>query len=353
VQMSFAYYADASDLNLIDGFDIINGREASTSGALARHIPTEYYYFIYMAGSRIISRLQHIFYIHKMDSPYQALTSEGAVLSDDIKTEKIVALLHNSKKPLFLEAHFMNTHGPTCYPAKRAFSASKNINTQEDWDSDFYDDCISEFDNSIGKIVRALESESLINDTVVIIGSDHGQRHTINRRIPLLFHFPFGRHAGTIKPNVQNLDIDPTIIDYLGLLKPEWMKGSSLIASPLPQRAILSVKPDACEILANGRWEVSGRTIPPFYQFGRIDVMTCDRWYELNLRKRAWSSGNVAGSTNRCSENDRISESDVDRLIISHLKQNGFDTSSLPERHMNSAESVAAKGSRTVAKPAS
>ena len=90
-------------------------------------------------------------------------------------------------------------------------------------------------DKWIGKVLDTLESEGLMDETLIIVTSDHGQPmgygehgHGIMRKcrpwpyeelvhVPLLIHMPGTKPGQRIKGFVQNADIMPTILDAIGL----------------------------------------------------------------------------------------------------------------------------------------
>lgn len=91
-------------------------------------------------------------------------------------------------------------------------------------------------DKWVGKLLDTLESEGLMDETLIIVTSDHGQPmgsgehgHGIMRKcrpwpyeelvhIPLIIHMPGVEPNQRIKAFVQNADIMPTILDAIGLL---------------------------------------------------------------------------------------------------------------------------------------
>ena len=101
--------------------------------------------------------------------------------------------------------------------------------------TDFYDDSILTFDHYLGEVLNALEQTGKINNTILVIYSDHPMRYNARHRVPLVIHFPNDEFAGRIETNVQNLDIAPTILDYLGVNQPTWMVGKSLLGDDLPE----------------------------------------------------------------------------------------------------------------------
>ncbi len=105
---------------------------------------------------------------------------------------------------------------------------------------DLYDGCTRQFDDNVGKILDALKSKGLSENTIVLITSDHGDNlyeegvtlgHglTFNgglqaNHVPLVFHLP-GAAAAKIPEGVRTIDIIPTIADLLAVEKPTSWEG--------------------------------------------------------------------------------------------------------------------------------
>lgn len=79
-------------------------------------------------------------------------------------------------------------------------------------------------------MINELIEEGSYDNTILVIGSDHGQRFTTNKKIPLIIHFSNNEFSGVVFSNVQNIDIAPTILDYLHIHRPPWMSGESLLS---------------------------------------------------------------------------------------------------------------------------
>jgi len=96
-----------------------------------------------------------------------------------------------------------------------------------------YDGSLAFADHEVGRIVRALEAEGLLERTVVIVAADHGEEllehgwigHNVHLfepsvRIPLIVRFP--QAAGVAPRRVAGLsdllDVAPTIADVFGVL---------------------------------------------------------------------------------------------------------------------------------------
>jgi len=101
-----------------------------------------------------------------------------------------------------------------------------------------YDGCTRQFDDCVAKILAALDRNSLADNTIVIITSDHGDDHyepgvtlghglTFNgglqaNHVPMIVHVP-GAAPKTIPETVRLIDVVPTLADFAGLEKsPTW-----------------------------------------------------------------------------------------------------------------------------------
>jgi len=336
VQMSVPHYGDAYTLNLLNGFDEANGREMIVSTMLTKisqYMPTDFAYFIYEMGNRISDRIRHIFYIKVMSNPVDLEMSSPDDVYDQVKIDNAIKIIRKSNKPFFIHIHIMGTHGDLFFPQVQIFSKDQDVNTQSSWNVDFYDDCILRFDRQVGEIIDALEKKQILNDTILIISSDHGQQFVTTKRIPLIIHFPSGQYAGRIKNNAQVIDIAPTLLDYMGMDIPEWMQGQSLLNENLPQRPIFSVKSNQA-----GKDEFGDLTveeIPYFKQFGIISLAYCQKYYLIDLLTFKWYSGDFEGYIAPCQETELITEAEAFRLLRNHLKENGLDVSLLDEQYDN------------------
>jgi predicted AlkP superfamily pyrophosphatase or phosphodiesterase len=224
----------------------------------------------------------------------------------------------------------MGTHGPLFSPEKQNFSTGKT--QDENWMEDFYDDSILTFDNYIGEIIKALEQSDKFDNTILIVYSDHPMVYDIRLRVPLLIHFPNNQHAGQITTNTQNLDIAPTILDYMGIQQPQWMEGRSLLKDESTEKRLIfnSGTSYLYDIGQGKNLIASARVKPPFFQFTLFNVIDCQKWYRLDLIAMTWDSGIVPGHTNPCAEDDLLSMDQIKDAFAEYLSSHGFDTSSLP-----------------------
>jgi hypothetical protein len=175
------------------------------------------------------------------------------------------------------------------------------------WDAtDVYDDTVLDFDAYVAAIVEALTREGLMDDTVLVILSDHGKRWR-DSRLPLMFRFPGGEHRGTIKANTQLLDVGPTLLDYLGVPIPAWMQGGSLLAGDVdPLRPIFSMRVK----LRNKVWSLTS-----------VAVTFCDRIYRLDVRTGRMTHKEIRGHTTSCDAAQTPTAAHAKQLLTEKLQR--------------------------------
>jgi hypothetical protein len=334
VEFGAPYYIDSFTYNLQNGFDIANGRTLSTgklASTGARIGFENEAYFLARLTWRISDRILHIFFIRQMENPYAIVTQPVPNFDDQTKIDQALALFDQPDAPIFVHIHLLGTHGGYYSPAKRVFSA--NEPQISEWMTDFYDDTLLGFDGYVGEVIDRLKADGQFDNTILIIYTDHNKEFKVDGRIPLIIHFPGGEQAGEITKNVQNLDITPTILDYLGISIPRWMGGESLLnGGPFDQRLIFStgtrkIKPNEEDI----SFLDPALSKPPFYQFSFINVVDCQMTYSLDLTSFTWSTELVRGYVDPCKPQELLSMDQIKQAVYQRLSQDGFDISSLPK----------------------
>lgn len=329
VQLSNATYADAYKTNFQSAFNEANGRSESdqpVSNALNKIYPGVSAVFQKEVVERISSRVQHIFFIREMNNPYKEVTEAPQKFDDLEKITQVKSLLVSRQEPVFIHLHWMGTHGPKYFPAEQVFSTGLDLNNQKQNKQLFYYDAVLEFDRTIADLYQFLKDENLLDHTLVIITSDHSQKWT-NSRLPLLMHFPGGEYEQSITANTENIDVAPTVLDYVGILQPTWMTGQSLISGNYSEHPIFTARiPKSSKDPLTGKVSYP-ESVPPFFQFGRISVVVCNQWVELDLTKKTMSSGKIVGYTRECV--DEFNKRQALGLIIGHLEKYGFETTEL------------------------
>ena len=328
--ISLRYYADTYDLNMRHSFDWANDRE------LKGFLLPEWFtgligqgsaYFLTQIRERIQSRLLHVFGVERMSDAFdQVLQAPYQPRGDNGRIVQLRRWLAEGEGPFFVYLHLLGTHGPKFRPVRRVFSEGKT--QDKPWMTDFYDDAILQFDTNVKKILDGLADRNLLQDTIVVITSDHGVKHATGKRVPLMFLLPTHDRRRRVSSNTQNLDIAPTLLDYLGMDRPGWMMGQSLIGKdPNHERTIFA----ADRIHGAGgvarRQITPSHIIPPFFSLGTVSLIQCDTVIEFQLRKNVAIVSKVKGHTRPCPDGPAPAE--ALHQIVDHLDRYNYDTSLL------------------------
>jgi arylsulfatase A-like enzyme len=134
----------------------------------------------------------------------------------------------------FLYLHYMDVH-QYVYDDESALFGVDYL--------DAYDNAIRWVDGNIGALVEALAERDLLEKTLIVLASDHGEAflehgyeghaRDVYREVtetPLIMRLPRLIPVGqVIEPLVQNIDIWPTILDLLDLPPLDSAQGTSLL----------------------------------------------------------------------------------------------------------------------------
>ncbi|MFQ5739025.1 MAG: sulfatase-like hydrolase/transferase [Acidobacteriota bacterium] len=331
--ISIRHYADAYDLNMRHGFDWANGREVRQdpfSIPLFALLDRQSAYFLDTMRDRLQSRTLHLAGWREMNDAFQEVVQAGKLRSSDPKRVRaLLSFIDRSDGPFFAHVHLLGTHGARFPVRKRKFSVG--LKQDKKWMTDFYDDAILTFDGFLEQIVSHLEKRGKLADTLIIVHSDHGQHFRSDVRIPLIFLFPKGEYNGRLQPNVQNLDVAPTLLDYLGLERPPWMEGESLIGAPIdPLRTIWSANRQEAAVKKGGWWEIDrAHNGPPFHSLGSVTAIVCQNAYRLDLPEGLLSLHPIRGHTLPCPPEELPTRERMKTRLLDHLSRNGYDVSSL------------------------
>jgi arylsulfatase A-like enzyme len=183
--------------------------------------------------------------------------------------DKIIQTARNSKKPFFIATFFSSTHfpyaspypyykifaernysGPYKYYKQQILSSDKNYNSrisEKDVNQirSLYDGGLKAFDDSVGEILSYLSDNGILDNTVIVLLSDHGEnlyeddlgmghgehfRGNYAIRIPFIIKHPgITEKKHEITEVVRHIDIAPTILSFLNFPVPNFMEGVSLL----------------------------------------------------------------------------------------------------------------------------
>ncbi|MCX8239226.1 MAG: sulfatase [Akkermansiaceae bacterium] len=193
------------------------------------------------------------------------------------ETLKQIAQLAADKKPFFLATGILRPHLPFGAPAKylehykdaklppiphpekpegkTTWHGSGEFMKYNRWGKDprkdrefatevrrHYAACVTYADAQVGKIIAQLTKLGLAENTLIVLWGDHGWhlgehaiwgKHALfeeSLRSPLIVVAPQVKQNGTsTKSIVQSIDIFPTLCDLVGLKKPDFLDGTSLL----------------------------------------------------------------------------------------------------------------------------
>ncbi|MGC1676760.1 MAG: sulfatase-like hydrolase/transferase [Candidatus Binataceae bacterium] len=181
---------------------------------------------------------------------FQQIIDEPRTYDRPMDAELLPAAMKWIKKdpshPFFLTLWTVDTHNP--YPAavRRDFQVSnRHLNR--------YLNGILAADDLIAQLAAALERNGLADNTLLVIGGDHGEAfgehgqlahgfsvYDEEVHIPLLIvnrkMFPQPRVVNSL---ARQIDIAPTLLDLLGIAEPAQWQGQSLLSGPPPARAYM------------------------------------------------------------------------------------------------------------------
>lgn len=306
IQVGARQYCDAYGQNMRQAFHVANerilhGARARALARYARSFPSESH-FLGLSYERVDLRVRHalgLLDLHDVVAPVPF--EQPSWRSDGGRIESVLGELDRSPRPFFAHVHLLDTHGPSFRPALRHFSVGRN--QTEPFERDFMDDAILGFDGYVREVFAYLEARNELERTLVVISSDHGAYWSIESRVPLLVRFPHAARAGTLGVETQTLDVAPTVLDALGVPKPDWMEGESIVGPRIaPHRPFL----------------VSGKTADAIY------MTQCQHWFGIDLVTGGFFRGTIRGHTSPCREPDLSSSDEARERMLSAIEGSRF-----------------------------
>ena len=188
------------------------------------------------------------------------------------------AYLQKETNPLFLWVHVYAPHSPylPVEPFKYRFLPEKvfeSASSQQIYSHSYYtpeqqpeidqlrlryNEHIAWTDAAVGQFLAKLTAEGRLDNTIVIISSDHGEQFEKGYHehggagyigvyqplihIPLIIRLPGQTDGKRLTQNAEQIDIAPTILEILKLPVPDWMEGESLLPGIVHQRSSSKLK---------------------------------------------------------------------------------------------------------------
>jgi len=140
-----------------------------------------------------------------------------------------------------------------------------------------YDAGLRETDTLIGRLVAYLEAQALLDDTIIVLTSDHGEQFLEHGalthageafynevlRIPFIIAGP-GRFEGRteIATPVSAIDIFPTLFALLGIETPSSFQGEAILEERAEDRAVVATSGRTWKVITSG-WSYIAAENPP------------------------------------------------------------------------------------------
>ena len=274
---------------------------------------------------------------------------------DDLMFAAVEFLRAHRNDRWFLYLHFMDLHQYVSDDASALFGTSY---------SDTYDNSIRREDRLIGELEGVLESAGLLERTLIVLTSDHGEAFREHGKeghakdlygevihVPLIIGLPFELEDGiVVRESTANVDIWPTLYELLGMEGPSGVDGKSLVdaihraggsAPPASsERPIFSeldrtwgrvgLDPDPLVVLTQGDWRF-------MHDFGQPEK---NELYDLRSdpgeqKNRLSENGEDARSWQEITRQHReeselfwespVPEVELDEMELNHLRALGYD----------------------------
>jgi N-sulfoglucosamine sulfohydrolase len=173
---------------------------------------------------------------------------------EEVAPAAVELLRNHPPQPFFLSVGFFETHreyfAPTSIRDARYSLPPINLpdtpETREDMAS--YKASARSLDQGVGAVLNALDEHDIADDTLVILTTDHGlafpgAKATLSDRgigVLLIMRGPGGFHGGRVcEALVSQIDLYPTICELIGVQRPDFLQGRSLL--PVMRREVEEV----------------------------------------------------------------------------------------------------------------
>lgn len=185
------------------------------------------------------------------------------IVPDEVTITRAIQWIEQADGPFGLYVNLQSTHFPYRVPpgAPEPFQPTRPTKGKFHYlnypASDVpvvinrYDNALAYVDQQIGRLYAYLERSGRIENTVLVITSDHGESFGENglvthgrslfeeeARVPLLIHFPQAVTPGNDHRLASTLDILPTLASLMAVLPHPSFQGTSLLGEPDKTRPI-------------------------------------------------------------------------------------------------------------------
>jgi arylsulfatase A-like enzyme len=266
--------------NFDQGFDLVEHPWSEPYRELAVRIVRDK-----LAGERRDSEMRRSF--ARADQGEGALTAWSIKAAGELAEKAVLAWLGSgdAERPYFVFVNYMEAHRPLVPPRayRERMMSPEQVDRSYDvdrswmptWEYTFglrefddeeieltratYDAAVAELDDQFGALMQALEDGGWLENTVVIVTSDHGEhlgeQHMLDHqfsvyqpllRVPLVVHYPATFAPGRDARPVVNFDLFPTLLELSGVAPPLGLRSRAVsLLDPEEVRARFAEDPAA------------------------------------------------------------------------------------------------------------
>jgi arylsulfatase A-like enzyme len=189
----------------------------------------------------VLAGLQHIA-VDPAKIGYDEILPHRSTHASDVAPAAAGFLRRGPKQPFFLDVGFFETHRvypePVDNPTYIQPPAPIPDNPETRRDMAGFHASARALDQGVGEVLDALEAAGLADNTLVISTTDHGiafpemkcDLRDTGTGISLILRGPGVFSGGKVcDAMLSNIDVYPTICDYLGIPRPAWLEGKSFL----------------------------------------------------------------------------------------------------------------------------
>lgn len=175
---------------------------------------------------------------------YEKILTRGSRPGPEVARAAADFLLARPREPFFLSCGFFETHrdfpapGPLDDPRWVQPPAPLPDTAETRADMAAFHASARVLDESMGRVLEALERAGLARNTLVLVTTDHGiafprmkcHVNGFGMGVMLMMRGPGGFGGGRVSDAlVSQMDLFPTLCEALGLAKPGWLQGRSIM----------------------------------------------------------------------------------------------------------------------------
>lgn len=338
-QYAIRYYADAIDLNLRESFSRVDDRRPPfewLEGTVWIRWLNDELFFLQTLSERLLKRLRYLLFVDDMLNHYLVVEeNRGLGFDYDLRgVERFERFVRSTDQPFYAQLHLMSTHCCRQAPRSEEFSAEDFPGAGERRAPYIADrlNAIRDVDGLIERIYRFLESRGVLENTILVLYSDHSYQWDSVRRVPLLVRFPGGTHAGRRTENVLLSAVPGLLTEALGIERPPWMRpgpglrGGEDVTDPVPGEPLFGLSSFDYRRYSLGEGGLSKMTDPgpPNWGIREVSMIVCSRWYKAALDEGRVAAGTVVGHTAPCSEEAFPDRAEVVKLFEEEMAEHGL-----------------------------